>query len=45
MPRRLLQPLANVRDRLRDTLRTLPWEGLALSDGEPVLQTRTVTVG
>ena len=37
--------LATVRDRLRETLHTLPWEGLALSEGEPVLQTRTVTVG
>ena len=36
--------LAIVRDRLRDTLLTLPWEGLALSEGEPVLQTRTITV-
>jgi nicotinate phosphoribosyltransferase len=38
------EPLATARERLRDTLRTLPWEGLALSHGEPVLATRTVTV-
>ena len=39
------ESLATARDRLRNTLRTLPWEGLALSQGEPVLPTRTVTVG
>ena len=38
------ESLTTMRDRLRDTLRTLPWEGLALSDGEPALPTRTVTV-
>ena len=34
--------LAQSRTRLRDTLRTLPWEGLALSKGEPALATRIV---
>jgi nicotinate phosphoribosyltransferase len=37
--------LDTIRERLQGTLRTLPWEGLALSEGEPVLATRTVTVG
>ena len=36
--------LESSRDRLRDTLRTLPWEGLALSRGEPALPTRFVTI-
>jgi nicotinate phosphoribosyltransferase len=36
--------LDSSRSRLRATLRTLPWEGLALSRGEPALTTRLVTV-
>lgn len=39
------QTLDESRVRLRDTLRTLPWEGLALSRGEPALTVRFVTVG
>jgi len=38
------QTLDQSRERLRDTLRTLPWEGLALSKGEPALTVRFVTV-
>ncbi|MCU1393769.1 MAG: nicotinate phosphoribosyltransferase [Ilumatobacteraceae bacterium] len=37
--------LVSGRTRLRETLRTLPWEGLALSRGEPALATRFITVG
>ena len=36
--------LEDGRNQLRDTLRTLPWEGLALSRGEPALPTRFVIV-
>ncbi len=36
--------LTDSRDRLRTTLRTLPWEGLALSRGEPALTTRLISV-
>jgi nicotinate phosphoribosyltransferase len=38
------QTLDESRSRLRDALRTLPWEGLALSRGEPALTVRFVTV-
>lgn len=36
--------LEDSRNRLGDTIRTLPWEGLALSHGEPALPTRFVTI-
>lgn len=35
--------LDSARDRLRDTLHTLPWEGLSLSRGEPAIPTQMVT--
>lgn len=34
--------LAEARVRLQDALRTLPWEGLALSQGDPAIPTRFV---
>ncbi|CAB4861469.1 unannotated protein [freshwater metagenome] len=37
------QTLADARERLRATLRTLPWEGLSLSRGEPAVPTRVMT--
>ena len=39
-----LDTLSVSRERMRDTLRSLPWEGLSLSRGEPALPTRIVTV-
>lgn len=38
-----LPTLADGRERLRQALISLPWEGLTLSHGEPALP--TVTVG
>ena len=35
--------LAGARDRVADGLRSLPWEGLALSHGEPAVATRRIT--
>lgn len=37
------QTLAEARERLRATLRTLPWEGLSLIRGEPAVPTRVLT--
>ena len=37
-----LQTLDDARDRLRAALRSLPWEGLSLSEGDPALTTRTL---
>lgn len=34
--------LADARDRVAEGLRSLPWEGLALSNGEPAIPTRIV---
>jgi nicotinate phosphoribosyltransferase len=33
------------REHLRSVLKTLPWEGLALSRGEPAIPTRYVEAG
>ena len=41
----LAQPdLAAARERVADGLHSLPWEGLALSHGEPAIPTRQVPV-